>query len=194
MKYLGRVLLVWVLAIGLVACGGTSEETPANDNLEVGSVTEEATGDEETQDVPEGEAVSSADRLEVPRGDLTVAVSNPGGRWETSEVETPGLGSSIDIVSSDRTQGYTLNLDLTNKFDQTLERNLRTILGEEPEVQEENGVRYVEGTDFTLYVDVNETFFATVTLTRTTLDGQSEIEAPYSDDWREMALSLEVIE
>lgn len=197
MKYLGQFALC-VLVIALAACGATSQEVlPTVAVIEQSEETTEANGElaptaeNSESETNDEEDAAPSDSLELPRGDVTVVVPNPGGRWDTFVVETPGLGTTVSIVSSDITLLYSLDVGVTDKLGETLERNLRMILGEEPEVLEENGVRYVEGDDFTLYVDVNDTFYATVGLTR---GGGDEIEPPYSEDWREMALNLEIIE
>ncbi|MEM6281616.1 MAG: hypothetical protein AAF787_05445, partial [Chloroflexota bacterium] len=105
--------------------------------------------------------------------------------------ETQGLGTIESIISADMLAGYSVDIGLSDKLGETLERNLRMILGEEPTVTEENGVRFVEGEDFTLYVDVNETFYATVSLSRS---GDDTIEQPYIDDWRAIAFNIEIVE
>ncbi|MEL6150618.1 MAG: hypothetical protein AAFU54_16600 [Chloroflexota bacterium] len=210
MKTLFRAIPVLTMALLLAACGGNAAEplptlaviedtdtsgdtTVAADDTTAGDSTtaDDTTTDTEPADTAASDAPETSDTLTVARGDVSVTVPNPGGRWQVFEAEAPGVGTLENIVSSDMLLGYTLNLTLTDKFGETLERNLRMIIGEEPTVTEENGVRFVEGADNTLYVDVNETFYATVSLTRS---GDDPIEQPYIDDWREIAFNITVAE
>lgn len=201
MKLLASTALMLLMAFAIAACGGDSTEAvptlvPQGDDTTTETTEDTTTEDTSTEDSGNAEDESGDDSAADPStssdtltlGNITVP--NPGERWQVFEVDS-AVGTLEQITSSNLLAGYTLNIRLTDKFGETLERNLRSIIGEDPEVLEENGVRYVEGEDFTLYVDVNDTFYATVTLTRS---GDDPIEDPYLSDWREMAFNIEVSE